>query len=372
MSNNQVGQSGSLFFPDKERVVHPSLPIGVYTFQWDQKGNMFLEHVGEDFKLPKKLYLSKVDKLLIKSVKNSWINEDRNLGLLLSGVKGQGKTITAKAICNDLKLPVIVINKSIPIDIDFVQFLSRFEQDLIIFVDEFEKLFGDDYDSDKNSMHSQKAFLSFTDGTFTNSKRLFMFTTNTKVSEYFMNRPSRVRFVRKYGHSIDEEVFKEILDDLVKDPALRKDIEDNLDISNCTVDILMQIIRESENQEALYSEFASIFNYTPPKKVYDVEILNNDKVVYKASLETLMSEDSFNTSYNCWITIPVDGKLCKIAGHAKTLDDFADTYVFEIEEGNNINSIVGTKVEEFIKNNSVEVTVRYTGPYSSKVSKFVI
>ncbi len=63
-----------------------------------------------------------------------------NMGVLLNGVKGTGKSVTAKLICNELKnfLPIIIVDKAYE---GLPQFISKIQQEVIIFIDEFEKVF---------------------------------------------------------------------------------------------------------------------------------------------------------------------------------------------------------------------------------------
>ena len=91
--------------------IKSELDIKNYLFNFDAFGNCFLENL-ENFKLPEKVY--DIDKELRFLVKKSFEHNPTNLGVLLMGNKGQGKSFTAKLLCRDMNLPIVVINKSIP------------------------------------------------------------------------------------------------------------------------------------------------------------------------------------------------------------------------------------------------------------------
>lgn len=75
---------------------HDVLPLGTYRLQYNERTDEFYLNKIEDFKLPKKLYgdFSFCDRIL-----NTFDNTEKNLGVLLSGEKGSGKTILAKKVC---------------------------------------------------------------------------------------------------------------------------------------------------------------------------------------------------------------------------------------------------------------------------------
>ena len=169
-----------------------------YLFNFDSFGNCWLEDI-EEFKMPEKIY--DIDTDMRKIFKKSFVHNDTNLGILLTGNKGQGKSITAKLLCQEMNLPVIILNKQIPIDVGFITFLKNIEQDYILFIDEFEKLFkvNRSNNGDKNDYHSQESFLSFMDGVITTEhKIMFLLTTNEHVNEFLINRPSRIKFLKEY------------------------------------------------------------------------------------------------------------------------------------------------------------------------------
>ena len=114
---------------------YDKLPVGVYNLECDESGYFLTK--TDDFKLPKKIYgdMSIVDRWL-----HTYQTRGRNLGVLLAGLKGGGKTITAKLLAIKSGLPIIIINSPY-YGSSFISFLSNeCLGDCVIFLDEYEKI----------------------------------------------------------------------------------------------------------------------------------------------------------------------------------------------------------------------------------------
>jgi SpoVK/Ycf46/Vps4 family AAA+-type ATPase len=205
-----------------------------YLVKRDRNGEYHLVET-QNFILPSKIYgESGIIKRWLKSYE---FNSHKNLGILLSGLKGSGKTILAQKFCIDSGKPVIIITEpwSGP---DFVDFISSptFE-DCIIFIDEFEKIYPED------TMSTD--ILSLFDGNLI-TKLIFLITVNNVglVSQFLINRPSRIKYRKDYD-SLDLEIINEVIEDLLND----KSEKDNLilelkKIGVVTFDILITIIKD--------------------------------------------------------------------------------------------------------------------------------
>lgn len=239
------------------------------------------------FEFEEKLY--DIDTDLIDMVSEDFKTNERNIGVLLSGVKGQGKSFTAKRLVNNIDLPVIIINKKIPLNVKFIEFLSQIEQDYVLFIDEFEKLFtsgsyneDDDYDISTNEdYHTQISFLSFMDGAVSlRNKILFVLTTNNRINEHFMNRPSRIKYLKKYEH-LDDAIIETIINDKLIDKNYRNDLLENISTLNINIDLLFTIIDTINKFNKPFSEFSNIFNYSIEEYRYDFyRIDENGNEVY--------------------------------------------------------------------------------------------
>ena len=64
--------------------------------------------VNKIYKMHSIYYFANEDELINRTI-TSFKSHNKNFGLVLKGLKGTGKTVTAKQICNKLNLPVILV-----------------------------------------------------------------------------------------------------------------------------------------------------------------------------------------------------------------------------------------------------------------------
>lgn len=161
------------------------LPLGIYQINQDPRSlEFFLEkQVFDKFNLPDKLFGN--TKELTKKVLKKYSLREKNLGVLLNGTKGSGKSLLAKSLCNEGQVPVLIL-KSYPDDGDFQGFISNLNFRFILFIDEFEKVVREE---------AQVKMLSVLDG-WSESKMLTVMTTNEagNLSRYLDNRSSRIHY----------------------------------------------------------------------------------------------------------------------------------------------------------------------------------
>lgn len=226
----------------------------------------------EGLQLPKKVYDfdQPFRAQVLKTLRT--VDANNNIGVLLEGYKGMGKSVTAKLLAIESGLPIIVVENPITKDQNLSKFFNSIRQDHVLFIDEFEKLF-EEKDDKESPFHSQQSFLTFMDGvTNTKNKRLAIFTTNKEIDDKFHDRPSRIRYHRKYNFMPDE-VWKAILVDRLLNKTFEEDLIENLDIKKCTIDILMSIIDEINIHQKPYSAFKEFFNYRDKEYIYNKYIL---------------------------------------------------------------------------------------------------
>jgi len=292
---NILNDSGRYFFYNSLTIETKLAPKN-YLFNFDAKGNCFLEDI-DGFKLPEKIY--DIDKDLRLLAKKSFAHNDTNLGVLLTGNKGQGKSVTAKLLCTDMGLPVVVINKPIPNEINFIKFLKEIKQDYVLFIDEFEKLFKSTnaHGADKNENHSQESFLSFMDGVLTNdTKTMFLLTTNESVNEFLINRPSRIKFMKEYNE-LPEELFDMIVDDKLENKSYKEDLEQNVSFLNLNIDLLINIINDINMLDKPFSTFANLYNYKFEQYRYDVYVSENGAKEKWDCIKTLDGKPKYSSRY---------------------------------------------------------------------------
>jgi hypothetical protein len=280
---NILKDNGKYFFFNA-LTIEQTLESKNYLFNFDENGNCWLEDI-EEFKFPDKVY--DVSDELRNLIKTSYDANPKNLGVLLSGNKGQGKSLTAKLICTDLDQPVIIINKQIPTEVNFTTFLSNIKQNHTLFVDEFEKLFDTKKTGNTtDGYHTQESFLSFMDGVTSNEhKVLFLMTTNEGVNEFFINRPSRIKFLQEYAE-LPEDLFNMIVDDKLVNAEYKKDLEENVSLVNLNIDLLISIIDDINLFGKPFSTFKSMYNYQFEQYKYEVYHIVNGVDTFKTIYTT--------------------------------------------------------------------------------------
>lgn len=228
-------QDGNVFSQGSSTTVsHPEgLPKGIYEVKVSMTG-FYLSKIAESFTFDYKLY--GLNQKFIDYVLKTYENTTGNLGVLLDGIKGTGKTVTAKELCNHLQLPVILVQSMGDSNDKLIKYLSTtINFDCIFFFDEYEKEF-------KNSSD----VLSFMDGTYNSIyRKIFLLTTNElNVDPNLLGRPSRIRYKKSFSN-LSEEVTREILNDILKDKTA---IEKVIELTHCmniiTIDLIKAIATE--------------------------------------------------------------------------------------------------------------------------------
>ena len=139
--------------------------------------------------------------------------------------------------------------------------MNQIKQDYVLFVDEFEKLFSTSTVNEKEGYHNQEVFLSFMDGVLTNEhKVLFLLTSNDGVNQFFINRPSRIKFMVEYDE-LPEELFNLIVDDKLINKEFKQDLEENVSLVNLNIDLLISIVDDINLFNKPFSTFSKLYNY---------------------------------------------------------------------------------------------------------------
>lgn len=218
-----------------------TLPPRVFKFVANESMmgmDYFLEY-ADSFKEPSKLYgnlTKQVDRII-----HSYKQQTKNLGVLLHGVSGTGKSTLAKCIANtvlqSLELPVIIVTGQSIKHLEYL--ISNLKQPAMFLVDEFEKMFEDKDD--------QSYLLTLLDGLYS-SNHLFVLTANdaSKINAYFFNRPSRIRYAIEYkslGLDVCEEILRENFE-----PQYVEDLLGKLaTVNNLSFDVLQEIMTEAKH-----------------------------------------------------------------------------------------------------------------------------
>lgn len=218
-----------------------TLPANTYTVNFDPMTGYSLS-IHNDLSVNEKIYgpyIKKVDKVL-----KTFSITNRNLGIILSGPKGVGKSMFARQLAKRGKensLPLIIVNNNYP---GIEDFISSIHQECIVLFDEFEKNFRED---DNNN--SQEKLLSLFDG-IDDGKKLFVITCNKprELNEYLLNRPGRFHYHFTITVPTKDEVREYMNDNLVGDAKQYIDKLVNASFSyRFTYDILRAIAFELNN-----------------------------------------------------------------------------------------------------------------------------
>lgn len=175
----------------------------VYNLKWDRYNGMSYFEEDGLLSLPAKVYTTKSDAVFIKRV-NTYFQKTSKLstGVMLSGIKGTGKTVMAKVIAKNSNLPIIVVDEDYPTG-RINDFFRKFETPVTIIFDEVDK----HWDTED--------LLGWLDGVQTNAKKLVLFTCNNedRVNDYLKDRCSRVRYIRHFEANDNARFLREILRD---------------------------------------------------------------------------------------------------------------------------------------------------------------
>lgn len=181
------------------------LPEGVYSFTAKEKqtGLMLGFTPIDDFKIPENIVGQ--DKQLNRII-STYTRLGKQMGVLLSGISGAGKTVLAKRVamaCIEKgNMPVIIVTAK---TVEYLPIMMEMlNTDAVIFLDEFEKMF--------DKPERQNYLLTLLDGVL-DHKHLFIFTCNdvSKINEYMLQRPSRIRYHFRFDR-VPKEIAHEIIE----------------------------------------------------------------------------------------------------------------------------------------------------------------
>jgi len=262
------------------------IPAGNWIVKVSDMYGFYLKRMSQ-FSMPEKVYgdvESFSDKMLQSF--NSW---DGNLGVLLSGFKGTGKSLLAKRACMkcvEQDIPVLMLAQPFG-GTEFISFLDGIRQPCAIFIDEFEKIYLSD------GHNEQHKLLSILDGTG-NSNFLFVLTINdvNKMSEFFLNRPGRIHYKKDFK-GMENEMIEEVALDILDDKGR---VEDVIRISNyvgdISMDIVVSIVKElNEYPEQTVDGIMTEMNLSKSSTSYSLTI-KKDGVIYATTWGGMSPYDS--------------------------------------------------------------------------------
>lgn len=276
MSKSVFIKNGSEFrvSDDESVIVYDDLPVATYAVHFNKDYGFFYLTQIDDFTLPEKIYgdqTSNAERIL-----NTFSTRSNSTGVLLSGIKGAGKTLLSKQISLDgakKGYPTIVVNQPHSGD-DFNKFMQSISTPSIIIFDEFEKVY--DY-------QNQGKLLTLLDGVYP-ARKLFVLTANSdrRISEFLRNRPGRIYYSLEFD-TLGQDFIEEFLDDRLKDSSKKDGILKYTRVfSFFNFDMLAALVEEINRYHCSISEALSWLNIVPENNASDtftIELSMDSSVV---------------------------------------------------------------------------------------------
>ncbi len=212
----KVIQSGYAFrIHDDGIQTHDYLPAQAYIVEFNPMSGPSLRKYS-DITINEKIYgvhLEKAEKVL-KSFKMF----ERNLGVILSGDKGIGKSLFSKVLSQKAiseGYPLIIVNSYFE---GISEFLNQIEQEVVVLFDEFDKTFPNIADGGP-----QAEMLTLFDG-IAQGKKLFCVTCNdlSKLNSFLVNRPGRFHYHFRFEYPNPDEIREYLTDKLTLDESIMK------------------------------------------------------------------------------------------------------------------------------------------------------
>lgn len=268
-----------------------SLPKGIYDIDFAPFTGWSITKTADEFTFNYKIYDLETD--FINHVITAFNNCESNLGVLMYGTRGSGKSASAKIICNKINLPIFVIKPVQDMSTsNLIDYISTFNFDCVFLFDEFEKNFSKE----------DSSILSIMDGVYTSKyRRLFILTTNNlSVNENLLSRPSRIRYLKEFGNLSLDAINNYLDDNLSKENYEHKDeiisYIDTLEIS--TIDILKCIVDEIRifgydefiKSKKFFNTKTNSYNYYIRYEVFDIDEESDKKAFDNYSISKFVED----------------------------------------------------------------------------------
>lgn len=347
-------QDNKIYFKNMQVDTIPAVPPGNWLVRFDERDLFFFLERMHDFTIPDQIY-GDCDILTDRYLK-TFKRYNKNLGVSLSGVKGTGKSLTAKMLAMKSNLPVIIINEPFTGSM-FNSFIESIDQECVVFIDEFEKVYSKSDD--------QSAMLTLLDGAFM-SKKLFLFTSNetSRFSNYLMNRPGRIHYFKEYKR-IDDNTLQQIIDDTLVDKSHEVELKSIINlIDDANIDMVFSLIREMNDFNEGPKQAIEHLNISiSSESEHKILIQTKNHAVYE---QTIPRNPFYYGGFNDWFAI--DDELSKAAGltnevkeKLRETGDDEKRFVCKIQECNVIKTT--SEYSQLLDEHGNIITIKKLSPY---------
>jgi hypothetical protein len=246
----------------------PALPAGIYELAFDKNdGGFSLNEAGANFALTSKLY-GDAEKIKEK-VLSTFEMMDRNLGVLISGPKGLGKSLTIRNICNaaiEKGLPVILIKENFG---NIVSFINTVYQNCVVVFDDFEKVYDSRKKADNDDLEGQESMISIFDSALGPIK-MFLLSCNeaSDLADFLMNRPGRIHYHFKMSRLSIEAITEYCKDNLIPELAglIPSICALGMRLPDFSYDMLRSVLFELNAYKCPLSDIEETLNISNPDK----------------------------------------------------------------------------------------------------------
>lgn len=294
-------------------LTYDELPAKAYIIRFTKMSGFYLDEYTDIEVTEDRIYgehMKKVEKVL-----RTYREFNRNLGVILSGRKGIGKSLFAKLLSIEAirsGIPMIVVDRYIP---GIAAYIEAIDQRVMVLFDEFDKTFGDVRPSE-GEVEPQSALLGLFDG-ISQGKKLFVITCNDirKLNDFIVNRPGRFHYHFRFDYPTAEEIRIYLADKLRK--KYYREIEPIVAFSrkvDLNYDCLRAIAFEINNGESFRSAIEDLNIMNLSQECYNITIhfkngspmcVNNKYIDFfgNEEISVCFSEDHYNEILivNFWV-----------------------------------------------------------------------
>jgi len=358
-------RSGNIFHRTSNAPRYEELPVGIYYLQ-ETIGGYILDMMSDKFNFNYKIYGTESD--ILKRIKRTYLNTKDNLGVVFNGIRGTGKTVTAKQLCNSLEMPVILIGKYSQ---NAHMFINSIAQNIVVFIDEYEKIYTKEHESD---------MLTVMDGALNSPfRRVFVLTTNNLyINENLIQRPGRIRYIKTFD-GLQPEVIEEVIDDLLKYKNFKKELVEFVSgLELLTIDIVKAVIQEVNIHNESPTKFESVFNakrlstkfnlYFVLEKTREEQERDMDNHVYglEKTVEIAFGVGTNFRNYKPYKNEKFDLSVSEI-GHFEIIKPISHSVVLVQFELGNIYNAYQNVIKDALKKMGVKLSKNNSTIYQAKL-----